>query len=285
MKTRLFPWLLVVAILLGACAVADPEPGDSSTTTFPSGGIKGPVFIDSTEILYLESFPVQVQLLVRGSLPTPCHKLRWSLEDPDRVIDVALWSVLALGQGCAQVLEPFEVSIALGSFETADSAVVLNGGQIGRVVIGEVPAAGRVSLIGSGWSFGMCGGYCTADLVLIDGSLTLVGGGWTSDEPLYENRGTLTARGNGLIAAAVAGLSGLPLESVYGCPDCADGGATYVVLDRDGVSSRHDMEFGRPPEVLAELHELAMAMIDTLETCRSDGMVIVAGDCDPWQGF
>lgn len=285
MKTRIFACLLLLAGLVGACAVADPEPRDSSTTTFPSGGIEGQVVIDSTEILYLESFPVQVQLLVRGSLPTSCHELQWSLQDPDEVIEVAMWSVMALGQDCAQVLEPFEVSIALGSFETADSPVVLNGEQIGRVAVGEVPAAGGISLMGAGWSFGMCGGYCTADLVLIDGSLTLVGGGWTSAEPLYENRGTLTAKGNGLITAAVAGLSGLPLEAVYGCPDCADGGATYVVLDRDGVTSRHDMEFGRPPEVLSELHELAMAMIDTLETCQSDEIVIVAGDCEPWQGF
>ena len=243
------------------------------------------MFIDSTEILYLESFPVQVRLLVHGSLPTPCHQLQWSVDDGEGVIEVSLWSVVALGQNCAQALEPFEVSIALGSFETANLAVVLNGEQIGRVVVGEEPAAGRVSLVGAGWSFGMCGGYCTADLVSIDGSLTLVGGGWTSDEPLYENRGTLTAEGQGLISAAAEKLRSVPLESVYGCPDCADGGAAYLVVDRDGVSSRHDMEFGRPPEVLAELHELAMAMIDALETCQSDEMVIVADDCEAWQGF
>lgn len=282
---RLFACLCVLAVVLGACAVDDSEPGRSSTTTTPAGGIEGPVFIDSTEILYLESFPVQVRLLVRGSLPTPCHELQWSLEDAGGAIDVTLWSVAALGQNCAQVLEPFEVSIALGSFKTADLAVVANGEQIGRVVVGDVPVAGRDSLVGAGWSFGMCGGYCTADLVMVDGSLILVGGGWTSDEPLYEHRGTLTAKGNGLISAAVEKLRGLPLEPVYGCPDCADGGAAYVVLDRDGVSSRHDMEFGRPPEILAQLHELAMAMIDALETCRSDEIVVVSDDCEPWQGL
>lgn len=285
MKTRLFACFFVLAVLVSACVAGDAGFGDGSTTTTPAGGIEGPVFIDSTELLYLESFPVQVRLLVRGSLPTPCHVAEWSVGGGVGAIEVSLWSVVALGQNCAQVLEPFAVSIALGSFETADLAVVLNDEQIGRVVVGEVPAAARVSLVGAGWSFGMCGGYCTADLVLIDGSLTLVGGGWTSDEPLYENGGTLTANGNELITAAVAGLSGLPLESVYGCPDCADGGAAYVVVDRDGVSSRHEMEFGRPPEVLAELHELAMAMIDALETCQSDEMVIVANDCEAWQGF
>jgi hypothetical protein len=198
---------------------------------------------------------------------------------------VTLASVLALGQVCDQVLEPFEVSIPVGSFETADSALVLNGEEIGRIVVGEVPAAAGLSPVAAGWSFGMCGGYCTADLVLAGGSLTLVGGGWTSDEPFHQHRGTLTARGHELLAAAVAGLSGLELESVYGCPDCADGGAAYLMLDRDGVSSRHDMEFGRPPQELAGLYGLAMAMIDSLETCRPDEMVVVAADCVPWQGF
>lgn len=282
---RLSACLCVLAVLASACAAGDAGFGDGSTTTTPAGGIEGPVFIDSTEILYLESFPVQVRLLVRGSLPTPCHELQWSLEDAGGAIDVTLWSVVALGQNCAQVLEPFEVSIALGSFETADLAVVANGEQIGRVVVGDVPVAGRDSLVGAGWSFGMCGGYCTADLVSEEGTLVLTGGGWTGDDPLFENRGTLTAEGQGLISAAGEKLRGLPLEPVYGCPDCADGGAAYVVLDRDGMSSRHDMEFGRPPEVLAELHELAMAMIDALETCQSDEMVSVTDDCEPWQGF
>jgi hypothetical protein len=247
--------------------------------------MEGPVFVDYAEILYLESFPVQVRLFVQGSLPTPCHQVQWAVEDLGEAIEISLWSVIALGQSCAQVLEPFEVSIPLGSFETADLAVLLSGEEIGRIAIGEVPASGSDSLVGAGWSFGMCGGYCKADLAIENGALVLTGGGWTSDEPLFENRGDLTADGHGRISAAVARLSGVALEEVYGCPDCADGGAAYVVLDRDGLTSRHDLDFGRPPEILAELHGLAMAIIDALETCDSDEMVTVADDCEPWQGF
>ena len=102
---RLLACLCVLAVGLGACAVDDSEPGQSSTTTSLAGGIEGPVFIDSTEILYLESFPVQVRLVVRGSLPTPCHQAQWSVEDDGERIDVTLRSVVALGQDCAAVLE------------------------------------------------------------------------------------------------------------------------------------------------------------------------------------
>ena len=105
-----------------------------------------------------------------------------------------------------------------------------------------------------------------------------------TDEPLYVNRGALTALGRHRIDAVFEGLGGVDLVPVYGCPDCADGGAAYVTLTEDGTTSRHEMEFGNPPGELAELHALAMAMIDALETCVPDELVAIGDDCAPWQG-
>ena len=294
MKTRVFALAVLVAIFVGACGQADdadPVPttvGPTSTvpdepgTTLPNG-IVGPVFVDSTEILYLESFPVQVRLAVRGSLPTPCHELQWSVEDLGWSIEVTMWSVILLGQDCAQVLEPFEESIPLGSYESASIPVVLNGEPTGRISVGAEPVAG--ALIGAGWSFGMCGGYCKADLVVGDGSVQVTGGGWTSNQALFVNRGMLTEEGHRRIGDALAELGSVSLEQVYGCPDCADGGAAYVLLDRGGAVSRHDMEFGRPPAILADLHGLALAIVDALETCVSDELVTVDEECEAWEGF
>lgn len=285
---------VLVAMVSGACVRADGEDPASTTTGPPTtlpdepsttlpNGIVGPVFIDTTEILYLESFPVQVRLVVRGSLPTACHELEWSVEDLGWSIDVKLWSVMLLGQDCAQVLEPLEDSIPLGSFESASVPVVLNGESIGRISIGVEPGAG--ALVGAGWSFGMCGGYCKADLVLAGHSVQVTGGGWTSNEPLFVNRAVLTEEGFRRIADGVASLEGAELDGVYGCPDCADGGAAYVLLDRAGVVSRHDMEFSRPPEILTDLHGLALAIIDALKTCVSDELVLVDEGCERWDGF
>ena len=243
------------------------------------------MFVESTEILYLESFPVQIRLSVRGSLPTPCHRVQWSVEDGGASIEVAMWSVIALGQNCAQVLEPFEVSIPLGAFETADLDVTLNGELIGVVEVGAETTSPEISLLGAGWSFGMCLGLCTADLVVQAERLVLTARDRENAEPLYENRGSLTKKGLERIGAAVNRLSGVTLDPVYGCPDCADGGAFYLLLEKKGPPTRHDLEFGRPPEVLAEVHGLAMGVIEALETCRSDALVTVDDDCVPWEGF
>ncbi len=283
MKTRLFVSIIAVTALMTACAGSEVGAPDASTTV--PDGVEGPVFVDSTEILYLESFPVQVRLVVRGSLPTPCHKAVWEVDDLGPTIDVRLWSSVSLGQNCAQVLEPFEVSIPLGSFETSTSAVVLNGEEVGRLELGAEPGGVAGSLVGAGWSFGMCLGLCNADLVIDGEELVLTARDREATEPLYENRGLLTPDARSRIGAALEQLSGVMLDPVYGCPDCADGGAAYLALEREGGNFRHDMEFGRPPQVLAELHGLATAMIDALETCISNELVAVADDCTPWEGF
>ena len=308
MRSRLLALGMGVVILVVACRGVDvgtPVPDSTSVpagpsdpiatnpdnsptadpgTTLPSG-VKGWVIVDSTEILYLESFPVQVRLLARGSLPTACHQAQWAVEDKGWAIDVALWSVLLLGQDCSGELEPFEVSIPLGSFEQAATPVLLNGEQIGRLAIGAEPVSDPVRLVGAGWSFGMCGGYCQAELVLAGASVTLTGSGWFDSEPLFENRGTLTPEGRDRIAVAAAPIGSDTLEPVYGCPDCADGGAAYLVFEREGATSRHEMDFGRPPEIMAEVHRLALDIIDALEKCESTEVVVPADDCQTWQGL
>ena len=285
MKIRLLGSSVAMLVLVTACAGVDDGSGATSTTTTIPGGVEGPVFIDSTEILYLESFPVQVRLLVRGSLPTPCHEAVWAVDDLGSTIDVRLWSSVLLGQACAQVLEPFEVSIPLGAFESATSSVVVNGEEIGRLAIGVETAVEEASLVEAGWSFGMCLGFCNADLAIQREGLVLTARDREKQEPLYVNSGSLTVVGLERIGAAVEHLSAVALDPVYGCPDCADGGASYLVLEREGVSVRHDMEFGSPPEVLAELQGLAMEVIEALETCGSNELVTVADDCVPWEGF
>jgi hypothetical protein len=244
------------------------------------------VYVDTTEILYLESFPVQARLVVRGSLPTPCHQIRWEVEDPDLdgSIEVRMWSEPDPQDDCVSVLEPFEVSIPLGSFESADGAVSLNGEEIGRLSIGADPMPGGLSFVGAGWSFGMCGGYCMADLILDGDQLVLTGRSRLNEDPLYVHRGTPTAEALERLVNATKKLDTVALEPVYGCPDCADGGAAYLTLERQGVASRHEMNFGNPPEVLADLHGISMALINSLESCTSGDLVTVADDCEAWQG-
>lgn len=274
MRTLFAP---VLAALVLVAATGNLTQASGSTT---AAGDPGPVYVDSTEILYLESYPVQVELLVNGSLPTPCHEIEYEVQDGVDSIDVLLWSVADPEMVCAAVLEPFELVIPLGSFETADLPVYLNGEEVGQIELGTT--ASGPSLVGAGWSFGFCLGYCRADLAVEGNDLVLTG----SDrevETLYANRGTLTSGGVAALEDSLGALEDVSFEAVYGCPDCADGGAAYLELSRNGVTERIAMEFSNPPDVLVELYSLTASLMAGLETCRSNDLVEVAADCVAYQ--
>jgi len=90
---------------------------------------RGEVFIDSTELLILESYPVQINLVLQGNLPTPCHQLRIVANQPDENnhILVEVYSVVDAEQVCIQMLETFEVTYSLGSFPSGNYTVLVNG--------------------------------------------------------------------------------------------------------------------------------------------------------------
>jgi hypothetical protein len=102
-----------------------PIPGDEKL-------LPGNVYIDSSEILLLESYPVQVKLHLTGNLPTPCHQFRSQvfLPDEDNYIHVVVYSLSDPGTMCTQVLEPFDVQIALGDYTEGDFKVWVNDEQL-----------------------------------------------------------------------------------------------------------------------------------------------------------
>jgi hypothetical protein len=144
MRKSLIPLLLVLVVLAAGCfglnLSSAPDGGDEPTTTLPGGGdnppgttlpIAGrfPVYVDGVEFLLLESWPVQVKAVVRGTLPTPCHTLAWNLGEPDAAgrIELSLFSTVDMDQVCTQVLHPFEQTIDVGSFTSGSYVLVVNG--------------------------------------------------------------------------------------------------------------------------------------------------------------
>jgi hypothetical protein len=95
---------------------------------------QGNVFIDRSELLIMESYPIQIALVLEGSLPTPCNQLRVIAKPPDEKnrITVEVYSVIDSAQVCTQVLEPFEISVGFGSFPTGHYSVWVNGEMIGE---------------------------------------------------------------------------------------------------------------------------------------------------------
>lgn len=170
MRSKILVTLLMSAVVLAACAgatatpaepsplppitatlppdsVATHEPGDIDSLPLPSPESPfapqpgdaalqhGPVFLDATELLQLESYPVQIVVHLQGSLPSPCHQLRVKISGPDaqNQIQLEVYSRRAdPNQACADVLSPIDEGIALGSFPTGKYTVWVNGVMIGE---------------------------------------------------------------------------------------------------------------------------------------------------------
>ncbi|NOT04357.1 MAG: hypothetical protein HOP27_07125 [Anaerolineales bacterium] len=102
-----------------------PRPEDSKLT-------RGGVMLESTNLLTLESFPLQFTLELNGSLPTPCHLLRVAVNEPDSENKILLdvYSLTNPDLICTQIVKPFEVNIPLGSFPTGHYTLWVNGNQV-----------------------------------------------------------------------------------------------------------------------------------------------------------
>lgn len=108
------------------------QPGDANLEV-------GSVFLNLAEsdILLLESYPVQVKLVLRGDLPTPCNQLRVKVSEPDAQnrIQVEVYSVIDPNVICIQVIQPFETQITLGSFTSGKFTVYVNGEYLGEFTL------------------------------------------------------------------------------------------------------------------------------------------------------
>lgn len=104
-----------------------PQPGDQAL-------IRAEVDVQSAQIRIMESYPVQIGLDLSGALPTPCHKLRIAVDEPGEMnrINVDVYAVVEPGEMCIQVLEPFQVSLNLGSFPSGNYSIWVNGDKVGH---------------------------------------------------------------------------------------------------------------------------------------------------------
>ena len=95
--------------------------------------------------------------------------------------------------------------------------------------------------INSGISYGECWGYCVFELALDNSNALFTASSWGS---WYDEFLDLLLEDN-LSQEAWQQLIGLidfeyfqSLDDVYGCPDCADGGAEFIEIIYDGVAKQ-----------------------------------------------
>lgn len=105
-----------------------PQPGDSLLS-------RSEVYLDSTQINVMESYPLQFSLQMVGSLPNPCHQLRVKTSPPDAQnrIQVEVYGLVDPGVMCTEVLQAFDITIPLGSFPIGHYSIFVNGSQVGEI--------------------------------------------------------------------------------------------------------------------------------------------------------
>ncbi len=134
---------LVLLMLLSACSPSMDSPVTDNDPSIPNGDNilpregddalqRGTVYLDSIDLLVMESYPVQFSLSLSGNLPTPCSHLRVAVSPPDgqNQIMVDVYSLAEKDIFCAEVLQPFSQNIPLGSYPTGHYTLLLNGESI-----------------------------------------------------------------------------------------------------------------------------------------------------------
>ena len=127
------------------------------------------------------------------------------------------------------------------------------------------PAQSNIRQIVATTAFGMCVGYCTTRLEISEGRAVLIreargGRGAPQNLPAQRFATVLTPEEwDALEHLAVnTDLTGLP--PVIGCPDCADGGAESLTIERGGRPQSISFEFNASVPQAAPLLERVRAL-------------------------
>jgi hypothetical protein len=110
----------------------DPQASDAALQ-------RAEVTVDpaSSEILLLESFPVQVVARLIIAMPTPCHQPRVKVNAPDAQGNIALevYAVVDPNTICTQVIAQIEVRVSLGALSSGTYQVLINGEAFKSITI------------------------------------------------------------------------------------------------------------------------------------------------------
>jgi inhibitor of cysteine peptidase len=117
--------LLVASVVLAGCRMPGgdfPKPEDPTqspptpvTVTDPDSETR-PVTVEGIEILLMESFPIQVAVLVRGYLPDGCtviDDVRSRFEPESNRFVIAITTVRDADAVCTEAIVPFEERVSL----------------------------------------------------------------------------------------------------------------------------------------------------------------------------
>ena len=125
-------------------------------------------------------------------------------------------------------------------------------------------------IISYGSSFGHCVGYCNKVLLISDKDLTYVqrkNGNKPEEKKCVQ---PLSREIYNEVLSQFDIKSFYLLDSVIGCPDCADGGAEWITIKSGNMTKKVTFEYNKVPEkfkaAVAQIRKLEAGM----EACKSE---------------
>lgn len=98
-KILLLGLIMLITIFITGCFSIPPTIGLAS--------------VDEIDILILESFPIQINVIVKGNLPDPCTEISEVLQEKEGNTFFITIKTYSFSGFCIQVLAPFEEIIPL----------------------------------------------------------------------------------------------------------------------------------------------------------------------------
>ena len=107
----------------------------SSTQTGTQKLLRDKVFLnlDKSYLIVSKEYPIQVEAVISGWLPDPCHILKTATKASiiDNIINIEVYSLYDPTQACITVLQPFTTKVPLGTFGKGAFVVMVNGEKLG----------------------------------------------------------------------------------------------------------------------------------------------------------
>lgn len=253
--------LLLAAAVLAACNTAEPEAPasvdataaatEAATVPPTNQTLRGQATVDSIDIMMLESFPVQVNVVARGNLPDSCTQIDDAIaQRTDDVFRVVITTIRPPDAVCTQGLVPFEESISLDVAGLPAGAYTVNVNDVSGTFTLDVdnaipeatveamttpevtPEATPSTGAMGGLATGAISGSVWHDLCAATGSEAAEGA--PADGCVTAAGGT-TQIGNGALDEGEEGIAGVQLHLLPGdCTAALPGDEQLVLTGEDG---------------------------------------------------
>ena len=104
------------------------EQPDGSTAFGPQQGEREPAVITDVQPVVRESWPLQLAVIIAGELRDGCQDLAWEMTPDGTTYSISVWQVQQVTEmACTMAIVPFETQIELGTSESEDFTVIVNG--------------------------------------------------------------------------------------------------------------------------------------------------------------